>query len=118
MAKLMSYKRTGLGSASRSFKRTTRKVDRFRKSKESDITRKKQRAAKEKVRAQGKEPIKGQPIHEAKEYRTYSPSGARAQKMKLEKKGYKVKTIKTGSGIFTEYNVFTDKPLPKEKYWD
>ena len=108
MAKLMSYKSTGLGGASKSIKRSSRKVDEFRES----VHKYRKKQVKRKASK------KAQPLYEAKQHRTYSVSSARGEKRKLEDKGYKVKTVKTGSGVFTEYKVFTDKPLPKEEYWD
>lgn len=117
MAKLMSYKSTGLGGASKSIKRTSRKVDRFRKHKEKEIVIGKKRTARAKIKSKGKA-VKSEPVYEAKQHTTYSASGAKIEAMKLTRQGLNVKTVKTGSGIFTEYKVFTDKPLPKEKYWD
>ena len=139
MAKLMSYKSTGLGGASKSFKRAARKVDKFREAthkyrKKQVVAQKraKARVEKKELKDQEKEmakyrAIKGKaligktktkPVYEAKQHKTYSASGARIEKIKLEKKGLNVKTVKTGSGIFTEYKAYTNKPLPKEKYWD
>lgn len=107
MAKLMSYKSTGLGGASKSFKKGAERVDKFRES----VHKYRKKQVKRKLT---KEP----PLYEAKQHKTYSASGAKSQKRKLEKMGYKVKTVKSGSGIFTEYSAFTDKPVPEEKYWD
>jgi hypothetical protein len=115
MAKLMSYKSTRLGGASKAVKKFARKTDRGRANVSKGYVKKVKTYKKRKNVAKTNE---SKSMHEAPQYTTYSASGARDQKRKLSEKGLNVKTVKTGSGIFTEYKVYTDKPLPKEKYWD